>query len=54
MWQKIATPALESALPRPHSQPPSMTPDVGGWVQAASSPNGAVSRHASRTQREPG
>src|SRR3981081_2992699 len=27
-----------------------MTADVGGWVQACSSPNGAVSRQATSTQ----
>ena len=51
---KIAAPALESADPRPCSHPSVISPDTGGYVQAASSPNGAVSRQASSTYRGPG
>ncbi len=49
MWANMATAALESAAPRPCSQPSITAADVGGRDQAVSSPKGAVSTQASST-----
>ena len=50
----MAAAALQSALPRPCSQPSAIAPEVGERVQAVSSPKGAVSTQASKTRWEPG